>query len=175
MTRLIIILLLLVGHLSSSFAENTIEVFITREKTLPDIPSVKNRGYNVLLYQLDGVDAVQEAMAKRANQKLQAQIRRIEKKIGLKKLVNMTDFERNQLFLKELEQSGSSLQEIQQTVVSPQDREAIASAMGDLIYAEQHGIDITMLPAVMIGDQLYRQVNSLETLIDNNKPEKDIQ
>ena len=135
--------------LHTAYADNTIEVFLTHDMKVVGIDKTKEKGLSISYYYFDEIDRVEEAMSKRATQKLEQEIKAIEDEVGLKKLSTMTEFERNQLLLKYMSSVGSDLESIRHSLVSPQDRDDINRALQVLVYANEQGITKEMLPALL--------------------------
>lgn len=143
---------------------DTIEVFTKHDTPINGSNEAKEKGHSVIIYYMDGVEFIQDKLAQRANKKLQSIIADLEKKEGLEKLVQMTEFERNQLLLNRLKRANINPQSLSQSLVTPNDREQIKKAFQDLIYAENHGVTEMMLPAVIFRGRLYQNVSTLSVL-----------
>ena len=107
-------------------------------------------------------------MGQRASEKLQEQIDAVVRRTGLKSLVKLNEFQRNQLLLKQIEISGIDLQEIQRSLVTPQDREAINHALQDLVYANDQGVTQDMLPAILFQRRVFKNTSDLSKVFDKS-------
>lgn len=154
----------------SGFASaDTIEVFTRNDFTIKGHQEAKDNGHNIITYQMDGVDVIQEKMAKRANKQLKTHIDALVKKVGLDKLVKMTEFNRNQLLLKQLKNNGIDTQSLSHSLVTQQDREKIKHAIQDLVYAENNGITEKMLPAIIFKGRLYKNTSNIAVLFQEDR------
>jgi len=162
-----IAIILLLGVFSgTSSANNTIEVFLTHDMQISGVEDAHQQGYTVTYYYLDALDQIEQRMGQQASEKLQEEIDSLVRKTGLKNLVNLNEFQRNQLLLKQIETSGIDLQEIQRLLVTPQDREAINHALQDLIYANDQGVTQNMLPAILFHRRVFKNTSDLSKVFD---------
>lgn len=162
-----IAIVLLLGVFSGlTFANNTVEVFLTHDMQISGIEDAHQQGYSITYYYLDAIDQIEQKMGQRASEKLQEEIDAVVRKTGLKNLVNLSEFQRNQLLLEQMKTSGIDLQEIQQSLVTPQDREAINHALQDLVYANDQGVTQDMLPAILFHRRVFKNTSDLSKVFD---------
>jgi len=162
-----IVTILVLGVFSgSAFANNTVEVFLTHDMPISGVEDAHQQGYSIAYYYLDAIDNIEQKMGQRASEKLQEEIDSLVRKTGLKNLVNLSEFQRNQLLLKQMKTSGIDLQVIQQSLVTPQDREAINHALQDLIYANDQGVTQDMLPAILFHGRVFKNTSDLSIAFD---------
>ena len=162
------IILLLGSFCGSAFANNTVEVFLTHDMQISGIEDAHQQGYSITYYYLDAIDHIEQKMGQRASEKLQEQIDAVVRRTGLKSLVKLNEFQRNQLLLKQIEISGIDLQEIQRSLVTPQDREAINHALQDLVYANDQGVTQDMLPAILFQRRVFKNTSDLSKVFDKS-------
>ncbi len=153
--------------LMSFFAHaDTLEIYLKSDTKIEGIDEAQNVGHTLVYYYFDGVDIIEQELATRATERFQQEIKTLVIKEGLQQLTTLTDFQRNQLFLKQLNESGSTIESISRSVVTPHDREAIGHALEDLIYAENNGVSKQMLPAIIFRGRLFKNTFDLSTVID---------
>lgn len=157
---------LLIVVVMSFFAHaDTLEVFLNSDTKIEGKKEAQDAGHTLVYYYFDGIDTIEEKLAKRATQRFAQEIKTLVKTEGLQHLTLLTEFQRNQLFLKQLNQSGSTIESITHSVITPQDREAIGLALEDLIYAENNGVSRDMLPAIIFRGKLYKHTDNILNII----------
>ena len=158
-------LLSLLIWVTPSYGDNTIEVFLKHDMELTGAQSLRDQGYRITYYYFDDIERIEDNMSQRASKKLQSEIDAVVKELGVKKLMILGEFERNQLLLKQMESSGISLQQIRHTLVTPKDREDINQALQILIYASDQGVTEEMLPAIIFNKNLYPKTTDLSNIL----------
>lgn len=150
----------------SSFAHaNTLEIYLNSDTKIEGKEQAQDAGHTLVYYYFDGIDTIEEKLAVKATQRFEEEIKTLVKKEGLEHLTSLTEFQRNQLFLKQLNQSGSTIESLTHSVITSQDREAIGHAVEDLIYAENNGVSKDMLPAIIFRGKLYKNTDNLLNVI----------
>ena len=158
------ILFSLIVMISFTHAD-TLEIYLNSDSKIESKEEAQDAGHTLVYYYFDGIDTIEERLAARATQHFEEEIKTLVKKEGLQHLTSLTEFQRNQLFLKQLNQSGSTIESITHSVITTQDREAIGHAVEDLIYAENNGVSKDMLPAILFRGKLYKNTNNLLNVI----------
>ncbi|MCF6204050.1 MAG: hypothetical protein L3J59_10350 [Methylococcaceae bacterium] len=149
---------------TSTYAE-TVEVFLNTDMKVTGVEEIKDAGHTVVYFYLDKIEVIEKELANKATQKYQNEIDSLVKKVGLKKLVGMTEFERNELFLKHLNDSGISVESLSKATVTANDREEVNKVLNELIYAEDNGVTKKMLPALIFKGRLYKNTENLSKVL----------
>ncbi len=161
--KFVLLALVLLSFIASA---DTLEIYLNSDTKIEGIDEAQDVGHTLVYYYFDGVDIIEQELATRATERFQQQIKTLVKKEGLQHLTALTDFQRNQLFLKQLNKSGSTIESISRSVVTPHDREAIGHALEDLIYAENNGVSKELLPAIIFKGRLFKNNFDLLSVID---------
>ena len=149
-----------------SFAHaDTLEIYLNSDTKIEGKEQAQDAGHTLVYYYFDGIDTIEERLATKATQRFEEEIKILVKREGLEHLTSLTEFQRNQLFLKQLNQSGSTIESLTHSVITSQDREAIGHAVEDLIYAENNGVSKDMLPAIIFRGKLYKNTDNLLNVI----------
>ena len=162
------VLFILIIMISFTHAD-TLEIYLNSDTKIEGKEEAQDAGHTLVYYYFDGIDTIEERLAARATQRFEKEIKTLVKKEGLQHLTSLTEFQRNQLFLKQLNQSGSTIESITHSVITTQDREAIGHAVEDLIYAENNGVTPAMLPAVIFKGELYKNTSDLSSIINKQE------
>ena len=144
---------------------DTLEIYLNSDTKIEGKEQAQDAGHTLVYYYFDGIDTIEERLAVKATQRFEEEIKTLVKREGLEHLTSLTEFQRNQLFLTQLNQSGSTIESLTHSVITSQDREAIGHAVEDLIYAENNGVSKDMLPAIIFREKLYKNTDNLLNVI----------
>jgi len=158
--------MLVVVLVSTVINADTIEVYLSIDTEVTGIEEAHEAGHTLVYYYLDGIDRIEAQLAAKATQKYQQQINELVTQEGLKNLVALNEFQRNQLFLKHLNQTGTDTESLSHAVVTAEDRAAINRALEDLIYADDQGVTKAMLPAIIYKGYLFKHTANLSKVLN---------
>ena len=159
-------LLISICLICSSVSAKTIEVFLTHQSKITGIADAQQQGYQIQYYYLDGVSIIEEKLSQKTTAQYQQPIDSLVQQYGIDKLNRMSESQRSLLFQQHLKRLGIRMPSVS-LLLSPQDRKDLQQATMDIQYANDQGVSLDILPAVIMDQQLMTHVQDLGELLSS--------
>ena len=145
-----------------------IKVYLHKEhiEKIIGIEEVKAQGHTINFIYLDRLEELEDQISQRVTGDYQESIDKIIDDVGLDNLIAMDDIERTEFFMRRFVQMN--LQPVSPKSVRPSELSDIRFAIGEIIKAEEQGIDDGMLPAVLAKGKLSELTYDLTKVIQND-------
>ena len=154
----------------------TIEIFLSQKnKALLDNEAVKRAheaGITLVYYYLDNLESLNDIINKNAQQLLQDSIDNAMADMGESGFAKLSGDGRTRIIIIDYKKHNGDVNKLKDTLFPKQLREKYRRAYQDTKYAQDHGIQMGDLPALLFDGNIYKKTLDLGKILDGAEDAK---